>query len=251
MTLGSFKLIARFGDRAIPDPRTARPKEPFRGRPELSPDPCPEGCRSCVEVCPTGAVTPWPRSIDLGRCLLCGACARACPGGFIRFTNDPRIAARRRDGLVVRPGDDGSSLRGAALAHPAATLYRKSFKLRQVSAGGCNACEMELNASGNINFDMGRYGVEFVASPRHADAVYVTGPVSGNMAAALAETWRATPEPKFLILSGACAISGGVFAGSPALARDFLDSVEPALYIPGCPAHPLTVLNALVGFIGA
>lgn len=248
---GGVRLRMRFGDRAIPCLRTAQPVAPFRGLPELSALACPEGCARCVAACPSGAIANSPLSIDLGRCLLCGACARACEAGKIVFTRDPRMASRTREGLIVRPGDGPARFRGEAVVHPEArALFSRSFKLREVSAGGCNACEMELNACGNINFDMGRFGIEFVASPRHADAVLVTGPVTANMAHALRETWRATPSPKFLIVAGACAISGGVFAGSPALDRSFLDEVKPDLYLPGCPAHPLTVTNSLADFVG-
>ena len=129
-------------------------------------------------------------------------------------------------------------------------LFGRSFKLRSVSAGGCGACEWELNATTNVNFDMQRFGFDIVASPRHADAVIVTGPVSSNMAEALADTWEATPAPKLLILMGACAISGGVFASSEAIDRSFLDKHRPDIFIPGCPPHPLTVINAILDYLG-
>ena len=107
-----------------------------------------------------------------------------------------------------------------------------------------------MNALSNVNFDLGRYGIEFVASPRHADGILITGPISANMAYALRETYRAIPEPRVVILAGAEAISGGVFAGSPALDRSFLDEIPVDLYIPGWPPHPLTVLNALYDLSG-
>ena len=97
---------------------------------------------------------------------------------------------------------------------------------------------------------MGRYGLDVVASPRHADALILTGPVSANMAMALRETWEAIPEPKVLILSGTCAISGGIFNGSKALSREWLESITPALYIPGCPAHPLSIIHGLMSLLG-
>lgn len=129
-------------------------------------------------------------------------------------------------------------------------MFGRSLKLRQVSAGGCNACEMELNACSNVNFDMERFGIEFTASPRHADGIVITGPVSENMAAALEDTYLSTPEPRLMILAGACAISGGVFAGSPALDRAFLKGRKVDLFVPGCPPHPLTFINALLGLSG-
>jgi Ni,Fe-hydrogenase III small subunit len=129
-------------------------------------------------------------------------------------------------------------------------LFSRSLKLRSVSAGGCNGCELELNALSNVNFDMGRFGIGFVASPRHADGVVVTGPATQNMAYALEETVRAVPEPRLLILAGTCAISGGLFKDSPAIDRSFLTRHRPDLYIPGCPVHPLTALKALLKFLG-
>jgi len=109
---------------------------------------------------------------------------------------------------------------------------------------------MELNASGNVNFDMGRYGIEFVASPRHADGIVITGPVSENMAEALQICYDATPSPKIIILVGTDAISGGIFSESKAVNREFLSKYPVDLYIPGNPAHPLTFINGLLQLIG-
>ena len=109
---------------------------------------------------------------------------------------------------------------------------------------------MELNACSNANFDMGRYGIEFVASPRHADGIVVTGPVTKNMAKALEDTFFACPAPRILIVVGACAISGGIYQDSEELDRTFFDRHTPDLYIPGCPAHPLTIINGILEFLG-
>ena len=128
-------------------------------------------------------------------------------------------------------------------------VFGKSLKLRQVSAAGCNGCEMELNACSNCNFDMGRFGINFVASPRHADGLVVTGPISEHMAWALEDAYKATPDPKIVILAGACAISGGVFQNSTQLNREFLEKYPIDLYIPGCPVHPLTFINGILDFI--
>ena len=129
-------------------------------------------------------------------------------------------------------------------------MFRRSLKLRQVSAGGDNSCEMELGATGNVNFDMGRYGIEFVASPRHADGIVITGPVSENMSRALEICYEATPAPRLIILVGTDAISGGLFAGSPAIKRNFIENHHIDLYIPGNPAHPLTFINGLMDLLG-
>ena len=130
------------------------------------------------------------------------------------------------------------------------SVFGKSLKLRQVSAGSCNGCEMELNACSNCNFDMGRFGIDFVASPRHADGIVITGAISKNMAYALEEAYKSTPDPKIVILAGACAISGGIFQDSSELDREFLEKYPIDLYIPGCPVHPLTFINALLNFLG-
>ena len=132
-------------------------------------------------------------------------------------------------------------------------LFGRSLRLRQVSAGGCNGCEAELNAAGNVQFDLGRFGIQFVASPRHADGVVVTGPVSENMRVALEKTWEATPAPRLLVAVGACAISGGAFAGSPAChggVDGVLHGVAVDLYVPGCPPHPVTLLDGLLRLLG-
>ncbi|MDD4945001.1 MAG: NADH:ubiquinone oxidoreductase, partial [Rhodoferax sp.] len=126
----------------------------------------------------------------------------------------------------------------------------RSLKLRSVSAGGCNGCEMEVNAWSNVNFDIGRYGIDLVASPRHADGIVLTGVINRNMMNALQICWDAIPEPKLVIAVGACAISGGVFAQSEALAREFLDKYPPSLYVPGCPAHPLTFISGIMDVLG-
>ena len=103
-----------------------------------------------------------------------------------------------------------------------------------------------MNASGNVNFDMGRYGIEFVASPRHADGIVITGPISGNMAEALQICYDATPSPKIVVLTGTAAISGGIFENSPDLIRSFFNDIKPDLYVPGNPPHPLTFINGIL-----
>ena len=130
------------------------------------------------------------------------------------------------------------------------SFFGSSLKLRQVSAGGDNSCELELNACGNVNFDMGRFGIEFVASPRHADGVVITGPLTKAMAQATELCFDAVPAPKIIILVGACAISGGIFKGSHEIDRTFLTSHNIDLYIPGCPPHPLTFITGILDWLG-
>ncbi len=220
----------------------------FRGLPELTPE-CPPGCAECVSRCPFGAcdLQEGALALDLGRCLFCADCP-ACPQGFIHFTPDYRLAVRNRELLWRQPA------KGLNLAWPLAPeprrLFGRSLKLRQVSAGGCNACEADCNVLGTLVFDLGRFGIQFVASPRHADGLLVTGPVSANMHQALLATYEATPAPKLVIAVGACAIGGRPFRGSPEVASG-LDSLLPVdLFVPGCPPHPYTILDGLLRLLG-
>ena len=225
----------------------------FRGRPAVDPSRCTDGCAACADACPTEAIRDPGRpsmAIDLGRCTFCPDCTAACPAGAIRFTNDHRLSARTRDALVVAKDEP---LLAEALGAELRRTFGRSLKLRQVSAAGCNGCEAELNASGNIQFDAGRFGISFVASPRHADGLVVTGPVSENMALALRKTYEAVPPPRIVVAVGACAISGGPFRGSPAVcggAEAALDGIPVDLFVPGCPPHPLTILDGLLRLLG-
>jgi Ni,Fe-hydrogenase III small subunit/NAD-dependent dihydropyrimidine dehydrogenase PreA subunit len=251
---GLLRTRLHLGHQTIAWPEgPARFPERFRGRPVLAPERCADGCKRCQEACPTeaisGAATP-ALALDTAACLFCGLCEEACPEQAIVFTRDYRLAMRSREELVVR----GSvPLLAKALDAKMKRLFGRSLKLRQVSAGGCNGCEAELNAAGNVQFDLSRFGIQFVASPRHADGLVVTGPVTENMRAALLETWEATPAPKLLIAVGACACSGGPVAGSPTC-NDGLSGVIPGvpvdLWIPGCPPHPVTLLDGLLRLLG-
>jgi formate hydrogenlyase subunit 6/NADH:ubiquinone oxidoreductase subunit I len=158
--------------------------ERYRGAPELAPEKCAAGCAACAAACPVGAIELAPGAIrlDLGKCLFCGDCAAACPPGAIRFTRDPRVAARRRSELVAGTAERRLA---AALDGKMKRLIGRSLKLRQVCAGGCGACEADTNVLSTVVFDLGRFGIQFVASPRHADGLLITGPVTENMALAL------------------------------------------------------------------
>lgn len=221
----------------------------FRGRPALDAAKCGAGCTACSDACPTDALrlaTAGPE-LDLGRCIFCGECTAACPEEAITFTRDWRLAATARDDLVLA---DGGKPRVAALRRELRRLVGRSLRLRQISAGGCNGCEAEINALGNVVFDASRFGIDFVASPRHADGVLITGPLTENMRAAALATYAAVAEPKLVIAAGACAISGGLFRGHPE-AGDGIDGLLPVdLYIPGCPPHPLTILDGLLRLLG-
>jgi Ni,Fe-hydrogenase III small subunit/ferredoxin len=245
--LKAIKVRISQGRQYVPDLRAAVPKG-FRGLPVLQGDPCPEGCRACLDVCPTSAITLAPLRLDLGRCLFCNECALACPETRIEFTGEHRMASGSREALVLQEGRAGRP--GLAVASALADLFGRSLRLRSVSSGGCNGCELELNALGNVNFDLGRYGIEFVASPRHADGLVLTGPLTANMREALELAWEGMPAPKFVIAVGACAISGGPYAGSTVLDREFLGRQVPVLFVPGCPPHPLSIINGILDLLG-
>lgn len=245
-------LLARVrqGRRTIPYPHGA-PALPdrFRGLPRLDASRCAPDCAACIDACPTGAIAKRPDglSIDLGRCLFCPDCVEACPSGALAYGGEYRLAARRREDLVL---EADAQPRVAALERETRRLFGRSLKLRQVSAGGCNGCEADVNVLGTIVFDLGRFGIQFVASPRHADGLLITGPVTENMRTALRKTYDAVPAPKLVVAVGACAISGGPYVGHPEV-HDGADAVVPVdLYVPGCPPHPLTILDALLRLLG-
>ncbi len=245
--INNIKILLHQGKQYIPDVTQAAVPGIFRGRPVISTEPVDEA--ELAALCPTGAIGINPVRIDLGKCTFCGECAFACPEK-IRFTTDYKIATNERERLWVSAGEDVPvTLDPDSIRKEISKYFSGSLKLRQVSAGGDNSNELELNACGNVNFDMGRFGIEFVASPRHADGIVITGPITGNMAEPLQICYDAVPEPKLIILAGTDAISGGIFAGSPALDRRFLDRYPVDLFVPGNPVHPLTFVNGVLELV--
>jgi Ni,Fe-hydrogenase III small subunit/ferredoxin len=246
-TFKSLRVRRAQGTQYITDLRKAVPAG-FRGRPSISRGVCETGCQACKEACPTDAIKLDPVTLDLGRCVFCNACAELCPSKKFDFTAEPRMGATEASGLVVEEGAEQATRIRASAAF--ARLFGRSLKLRQVSAGGCNACELELGALTNVNFDVQRFGIEWVASPRHADALVLTGPLTRTMRDAVQLAWDAMPEPRFLVAVGACAISGGLYEGAAGVDRSFLQAVGPTLLVPGCPPHPLTFINAILDLLG-
>ncbi len=240
----SVKILFHQGKQYIPNPTSVEVPGIFRGRPVISSVEVDE--LKLKKLCPTHAIGVNPVSIDLGKCTFCGECAMQFPDK-IKFTKDYKLSTNERSGLVIQEGEDiPIAVNPGTVRNEIHRLFGRSLKLRQISAGGDNSCEMELGAANNVQFDMSRYGIDFVASPRHADGIVITGPITQNMAQALQICYDAVPEPKIIVLVGTDAISGGIFAESPALDRSFLEQYPIDLYIAGNPAHPLTIINGLL-----
>jgi Ni,Fe-hydrogenase III small subunit/Pyruvate/2-oxoacid:ferredoxin oxidoreductase delta subunit len=234
-------------------------------------------CEECARWCPTGAIHaeeagPGQRTLSLSyaSCIQCRACVDACPEKAVSGGRDIEVAAFSRQQLQqtasfdVNAATGGCTFRqmemqaGPSLDESAATLrdrirgrLGRSLHVRQVDAGSCNGCELEIAATTNPLFDLERFGVHFVASPRHADLLLVTGPVTRNMEIALRRTYEATPEPRVVVAVGACGCSGGIFGEGGYAALGGVDRVLPVdVYIPGCPPRPQAILNGLFVAMG-
>jgi Ni,Fe-hydrogenase III small subunit/formate hydrogenlyase subunit 6/NADH:ubiquinone oxidoreductase subunit I len=245
----------RRGCQTMPYPDGPAPALPDRHGGALRVDgaKCDEKCEACVAVCPTHAIAKPPGknvALDLGRCIFCAACVEICPSGAIAHTGRHPTAARRREDLLLgQPGAEEVRL-AEALDEKLRRLFGRSLRLRQVSAGGCNACEADTNVLGTIGWDLGRFGVQFVTSPRHADGLLITGAVPKNMELAVKKAYDAVPEPKMVIAVGACAIAGGPFIGHPQIHNGASALLPVDLFVPGCPPHPLTILDGLLRLLG-
>lgn len=228
------------------------PKEPitlymrYRGKPIINKECSAENASQCADICPQDAIDASEKTIDMGRCTFCGHCETVNNGSFVTFSQNFELGTSDRSDLIT----DGTLLPDLAehSKHHFKKLFGRSLQLRQVSAAGCNSCEADTNVLNTPFFDLSRFGIDFVASPRHADGIHVTGPISRNMKQALMDTYAAVPSPKIVIASGSCSISGGPFYGSEDIIGDLNSIIPVDLYIPGCPPHPLTTLHALLSF---
>jgi Ni,Fe-hydrogenase III small subunit/ferredoxin len=226
------------------------PHEGHQGMPYIDPSLC-RMHQICVRECPTEAISVRTNlvQIDLGACIFCGECSRSCPEGAIRITREFELASRTREGLIIpAPVDNQSSLEalGSRLEDKVMRAFGRSLSIREVDAGSCNGCEVEVNSLTNAVHDIERFALRIVASPRHADVLLVTGPVTRNMEHALLQTYKATPNPKLVIAMGACACSGGIFKGSYASSNGVNKVLPVDVYIPGCPPRPQAIIYALM-----
>jgi Ni,Fe-hydrogenase III small subunit/formate hydrogenlyase subunit 6/NADH:ubiquinone oxidoreductase subunit I len=266
-----FKVLQktfRTGIVTVPYPREpARVSEYFRGRPHFDLERW-NDARPAAEVCPTGAIVVFDQgdqrqvTVDYGRCVFCGQCADVSNDGAVQVTQEFEMAARHRRDLIfmaeysLNPDGTHRSLTtsparivdetGQWLRAKIHDVLGRSLAIRQVDAGSCNGCELEITALNNPVHDIERFGIHFVASPRHADMLLVTGPVTRNMELALRKTYDATPEPKVVVAVGACGISGGIFGVNYATLGG-VDQVIPVdVFVPGCPPRPEALLHGIL-----
>ncbi|HEY4934780.1 MAG TPA: NADH-quinone oxidoreductase subunit NuoB [Terriglobales bacterium] len=258
-------------------PQPARISDRFRGRPDFDFEKW-KDARPAAEACPTGAISLRDKAdfrevtVDYGLCVFCGLCAEASSDHAVRITQEFELATsdrrklvltaeyalnadrthrglRKVDRRLVNAEADAEDL-GRKAYEAIHQILGRSLAIREVDAGSCNGCELEIVALNNPVHDIERFGIQFVASPRHADMLLVTGPVTRNMELALLKTYQAMAEPKVVVAVGACGISGGIF-GENYASLGGIDKVLPVdVYIPGCPPRPQALLHGILLAVG-
>ncbi len=239
---------------AWPEQDKSAGQEGVLGMPRFDPIACDPSCEECAAVCPSGAITVEgaktgdPRlAVDYGRCVACQLCVEACPSGAAEASFDWAFGVRNRDDLVL--SGDPNRRRKERNGAPSRAGFRRSLHIRHVDAGSCNGCELELQALNNPFYNLHRFGIFFTPSPRFADLLLVTGPVTYAMREPLCRTYEAMPAPRWVMAVGACAVSGGVAGGGYACGNG-LDEVLPVdLYLPGCPPNPAAMIQAFLMFL--
>ncbi|MGH7094024.1 MAG: NADH-quinone oxidoreductase subunit NuoB [Stellaceae bacterium] len=229
-------------------------QEGLLGMPRFEPEKCGEGCDACAAACPTSAITvetgatgQGRLAVDYGRCVVCQLCVEACPDGAAAASSDWAYGARSRADLLLAadPPDAAAPAREAE----SRSGFRRSLHIRHVDAGSCNGCESELQALNNPFYNLHRLGIFFTNSPRFADLLLVTGPVTYAMREPLRRTYEAMPQPRWVMAVGTCAVSGGVAAGGYACGNGLEEALPVDLYLPGCPPNPAAIIEALLMFL--
>lgn len=217
------------------------------GMPRYNPTACEEGCQDCADVCPTHAIEAIgdKLSVDYGRCIACQLCTEICPASAMERSNDWAFGVRDRADLVWSE----KSVQSRVASSPERRTFHRSLHIRHVDAGSCNGCESELQALNNPFYNLHRFGIFFTPSPRFADLLLVTGPVTRAMFEPLQAAYAAMPEPRWVMAIGTCAVSGGIAGGNYACGTG-LDGVLPVdVYLPGCPPNPAAIIEALLMFL--
>lgn len=234
------------------------PKKPvggnfITGKPVIDEAKC-KACGTCKKVCPTGAVLGNDKpEISLDKCIFCRFCEEECPNAAMSLSNEFELAVLDKKEIASSLATYESGyiskeyeILGQRLKESIKKKFGRSLQIREVDAGSCNGCDNEAIALNGPYNDIERLGISFVASPRHADMLFVTGPVTRNMEEALIKTYNAIPDPKLVVAVGSCAASGGIFAGSYAC-KAGVDMVIPVdAYVPGCPPRPQAIIYGIL-----